>query len=164
MECKHKRMCEVMAGLGDVDETPRCGPPAAPRPGFAHLQYLRCALVVGGGCEPKGERLVEPAGLTVFGRRVRLGWRKHRRECPGKACGAGSFTEQDLRVAPERGLLTCRAGRWAAEMMGREGRAVSDAARELGCDGVRSTRSHPLLDADEGRIGAVEAVVPADRR
>ena len=44
-------------------------------------------------------------------------------------------------------------------MMGREGRAVSDAARELGCDGVRSTRSHPLLDADEGWIGAVEAVV-----
>ena len=86
----------------------------------------------GGRVWSKGERLVELVDLPVFGRRLRLGWRKRRWECRD-GCGAGSFTEQDARIAPERGL-TCRAGRWAAEVVDREGRASSDAAEELGCD------------------------------
>ena len=168
MECKYKRykrMCEVLAGLGGV-ELLEVGEP------------LDGALVVEfrtvGGSRPlcpgcggrvwsKGERLVELVDLPVFGRPVRLGWRKRRWECLDVACGAGSFTEQDSRIAPERGLLTCRAGRWAAEVVGRKGRAVSDAAEELGCDWHTVNKEvirwgQALLDADEGRIGAVEAV------
>ena len=124
---------------------------------------VRCARAAGAGCGRKGERLVELVDLPAFGRRVRLEWRKRRWECLDEACGAGSFTEQDPRIAPERGLLTCRAGRWSAEMVGREGRTVSAVARELGCDWHTVNKEvvrwgEALLDADEGRIGAVEAV------
>ena len=165
MECKYKRICEVMAGLGGVEILEASEPLDG-----ALLVEVR---TVGGsrpscpGCggqvRSKGERLVELVDLPMAGRPVRLGWRKHRRECPDSACGVGSFTEQDPRIAPERGLLTCRAGRWAAEMVGREGRTVSAVARELGCDWHTVNKEvirwgQALLEADEDRIGAVEAI------
>ncbi|MCQ3804886.1 MAG: transposase family protein [bacterium] len=54
--------------------------------------------------------------------------------CPRPTCAVGSFAEQDLSVAPERALLTSRAGRWVTEQVGRLGRTVSEVAEELGCD------------------------------
>lgn len=88
----------------------------------------------GGRVRSKGERPVELVDIPAFGRPIRLLWRKRRWECPDEACGAGSFTEQDPRIAPERSLLTSRAARWAADEVGRKGRTVAYVARELGCD------------------------------
>ena len=82
----------------------------------------------------KGEKLVALVDLPMSGRPVRLGWRNRQRECPNSACGVGSFTEQDPRIAPERSLLTTRAARWAAKALGRVGRTADNIAEELGCD------------------------------
>lgn len=88
----------------------------------------------GGRVRSKGERPVELVDLPAFGRPVRLLWRKRRWECPDEACGVGSLTEQDPRIASERELLTSRAAQLAADAVGRRGRTVAEAADELGCD------------------------------
>lgn len=98
----------------------------------------------GGKVWSKGDRTVELVDLPVFGRPARLGWRKRRWECPSPECGEGSFTEQDARIAPERGLLTTRAARWATEQVGRLGRTVTEVAEELGCDWHRQRRGGPV--------------------
>ena len=90
-----------------------------------------------------------------FGRPARLSWRKHRWECPSQECGVGSFTEQNPEIAPERVLLTTRAARWATRQVGR---AVAEAADELGCDWYtvndEVTRwGVALLEADQDRVG-----------
>ena len=87
-----------------------------------------------GRVRSKGERPVELVDLPAAARPVRLLWRKRRWECPDEACGVGSFTEQDPRIAPEQRLLTTRAARWAAKALGRAGRTVDNIASELGCD------------------------------
>ena len=74
-----------------------------------------------------------------------------------------SFAEQDLSVAPERALLTSRAGRWATEQVGRLGRTVSEVVEELGCDWHTVNKEilrwgDVLLTSDVSRFGAVEAV------
>ena len=67
--------------------------------------------------------------LPAFGRPVRLHWRKRRWACPDPVCGVRSFIEQDPAIAPERGLLTSRAARWATTQVGRRGRPVLDVAK-----------------------------------
>ena len=99
----------------------------------------------------------------MFGRPVRLWWRKRRWMCPDRTCEGGSFIEQDSSVAPERGVLTSRAGRWATVQVGRLGRTVSEVAVELGCDWHTVNNEvirwgEALLEADTGRYGSVEAV------
>ena len=75
----------------------------------------------------------------------------------------GSFTEVDERIAPARGALTARAGRWATMAVGRDARPVADVAAELGCDWHTVNRAvlawgEALLAADADRVGAVEAL------
>lgn len=120
-------------------------------------------MVVGGRLWSKGYRPVGLVDLPVFGRPVRLWWRKRRWVCPDRGCDGGSFVEQDAGIAPERGLLTSRAGRWATEQVGRLGRTVAEVAAELGCDWHTVNKEvvrwgDALLDADVRRFGSVEAV------
>ena len=152
METDGRRMCEVLVGLGKVDLV-----------GVEELVGDRLRVTIrsrgprpvcgrcGGRVWSKGERL------------VRLRWRKRRWMCPDQECGMGSFAEQDLSVAPERGLLTSRAGRWATEQVGRLGRTVSEVAEELGCDWHTVNKEvvrwgDALLGVDVSRFGQVEAV------
>ncbi|MBA2336970.1 MAG: ISL3 family transposase [Acidimicrobiia bacterium] len=105
---------------------------------------------------------VELVDLPAFGRPARLMWHKWRFSCPEGSCAVGSFTEQSPRIAPARGVMTDRAGRWVTEQVGRLGRTVAEVARELGCDW------HTINDAviaygtalidDPERIGPVTAV------
>ena len=117
----------------------------------------------GGKVWSKGERLVELVDLPAFGRPARLGWQKRRWECPSRCCGEGSFTEQDSRIAPERGLLTTRAARWATQQVGRLGRTVTEVADELDCDWHTvndevARWGEALLEADRNRVGKVVAL------
>jgi len=106
-----------------------------------------------------GIREVDLVDLPVFGRPVRLRWRKQRWRCP--ACGA-AWTEQKPEIASARCALTTRAARWATVQVGRHGRAVSEVAADLGCSW------HPVMDAvvlyggelvdDPARFGAVSAL------
>ena len=65
----------------------------------------------GGGVLSKGWKRTRLVDQPCFGRSVILEWPKRRWECPDARCGVGSFTEQDLRIAPERARLASRAAR-----------------------------------------------------
>jgi transposase len=128
------------------------------------------SIVASPSCPGCGERawvkdrpVVELVDLTCFGRPVMLRWRKHRWCCPRRRCRVGSWTHEDPRIAAPRLSVTDRAGRWATLQVGRNGRAVSDVAAELGAgwhainDAVIAY-GQALLDADDARVGAVEAL------
>jgi transposase len=105
---------------------------------------------------------VELVDLPCFGRPARLVWHKHRWRCPDDDCALGSWTGEDPRIAPARGAMTDRAGRWVCEEVGRLGRTVAEVARDLGCDwhtvnDAVIAYGTPLLE-DPNRIGEVEAL------
>jgi transposase len=89
-------------------------------------------------------------------------WHKHRWHCSDVDCPVGSWTGENVRIAPARAAMTDRAGRWSCVQVGRLGRPVAEVARELGCDW------HTVMDAvvaygtplveDPDRVGAVDAL------
>jgi transposase len=100
--------------------------------------------------------------LPCFGRPARLMWHKHRWRCPNDGCALGSWTGEDPGIAPARGAMTDRAGRWVCEQVGRLGRTVAEVARELSCDWHTVNQAviaygAPLVE-DPDRIGDVEAL------
>lgn len=110
----------------------------------------------------KDRPLVAYTDLPVYARPMSLLWRKHRWFCPNPQCRHGSWVSQDHRIAPARGKLTTRAGRWATSQVG-HGRTVSDVAAELGCDwhtinDAVAAYGHKLLTADRSRITMTDAV------
>jgi transposase len=81
---------------------------------------------------------------------------------PNVECAAGSWTGDEPRIAPARGAMTDRAGRWCTEQVGRLGRTVAEVARELGCDWHTVNDAvigygTPLVE-DPTRIGEVVAL------
>ena len=157
METDATRMCALLVGL-----------PAVTVVGVAEWpRWLRVVIAAeserpsccGRPVHRHGVREVELVDLPVFGRPVRLAWRKQRWRCP--VCGA-AWTEQDPTIASARCALTTRAARWATVQVGRHGRAVSEVAADLGCSW------HPVMDAvvlygtelvdDPARFGAVSAL------
>ncbi len=92
----------------------------------------------GGRVHRHGVREVEYVDLPVFGRPARLVWRKQRWRCT--RC-ARCWVDDDAEIATPRCVLTTRAARWSTRQVGRNGRAVSDVADELGCSW------HPVMDA-----------------
>jgi len=158
------RVCELLVGLPEVNvlgvdddaDGPlrvhveaRAGRPVCPR--------------CGGPVWRKDRDRVMLVDLPAFGRPVRLVWHKQRWECPDDACPVGTFTEQAPRIAPARGAMTDRAGRWVTVQVGRLGRTVAEVARELGCDwhtvnDAVIAYGTALIDGDEDRIGDVCAL------
>jgi len=155
-------MCELLVGLPDVnvlaveDTTPL----------RVHIEVRdpsRSCPDCGSVGVVKERRRVELVDLPVFGRPVRLVWHKHRLTCPSLVCGRRSWTSQDTRIAAPRLVMTDRAGRWVTAQVGRDGRTVSEVARELACDWhtVNDTvlsYGAALLDADTHRVGTVTAL------
>lgn len=104
----------------------------------------------------KDRPIVSYVDLPAFGTKITLAWRKHRLKCLNPACVRGSWTVTDHRIAAKQCLLTTRCAKWVTEQVGR-GRAVSDVARELGCDWhtVNDTLTlygEALLAADTKRV------------
>ena len=123
----------------------------------------RCVGVAAGWCGPRTSARCGLVDLPAFGHPVRLVWHKHRWFCPATDCSTGSFTEVAEEIAPVRSALTTRAGRWATTAVGRDARAVSDVAAELGCDWHTVNKAvlawgEALLAADCDRVGSVEAL------
>jgi hypothetical protein len=158
------RVCELLVGLPDVNvmgvvdvvddplrvhvearvERPRC------------IQRASQAVV-------KERPQVELVDLPVFGRAARLVWRKHRWECPNRSCRMRTWTGEEPRIAAARLSMTDRAGRWVTAQVGRLGRTVAEAARELGCDWHTVNEAviaygTALVDDDPNRIGEVTAL------
>jgi transposase len=111
----------------------------------------------------KDRPVVALVDLPAFGRPARLVWRKHRWSCPNGSCPIASWTEEALRIAAARLVMTDRAGRWVTEQVGRWGRTVNEVAVELGCDWhtVNDTVlafGTALVDDDPDRIGKVTAL------
>ena len=163
MEADPTRVCERLVGLGDVEVLGVDDEAGAPLRVHVRLRAPRLACeACGGPLWSDGERLVELVDLPAFGRPARLVWHKRRWRCPQQGCGAGTVTEQDPEIAPPRGKLTSRAGRWATRQAGRA-RPVDEVAAELGCSWHPVNASvrrwgQALLDADTARISDVEAL------
>ena len=163
MEENPTRICELLVGLGEVEVLGVDDESA----GSLALHIRTRARPACGGCGgavwSKGSAPMRLVDLPAFGRPVRLVWHKWRWRCPAASCPVGSFTEIAEQIAPARSALTARAGRWATIAVGRDARAVSDVAAELGCDWHTVMRvvvawGQALLAADCDRVGAVEAL------
>lgn len=155
-------MCELLVGLPDVNVvgvgdwplflriaiTTRAERPACPGCDGAVWLHDRIEVVL--------------VDLPCFGRQTRLVWSKQRWRCPSVTCAVVTFVEVDDRIAAERAGITDRAGRWATFQVGHHGRAVSEVAKDLGCDW------HTVMDAvvahgrvlidDPNRFGSATAV------
>jgi transposase len=109
-----------------------------------------------------GRRTVRLIDTPCFGRPVELVWRKRTWSCREPECGAGSFTEQDDRIARPRALLTTRACWWAIKQLRREHASVAGLARQLGTTWRTLWRAlEPLLRLmaqDESRLDGVTAL------
>jgi hypothetical protein len=92
----------------------------------------------GGLAHRHGIREVELVDLPVFGCPARLVWRKQRWRCTG--CGR-CWCDENAEIGAARCALTTRAARWSTLQVSRNGRAVSDVARDLGCSW------HTVMDA-----------------
>ena len=157
-------MCALLVGLPDVTVIGVVD--LAGVPIVVHVEQ-DAARPAGAGCArpaaAKGRRDVLLVDLPVFGRPAKLAWRKHRWRCSNRACGVGSWTGEDTRIAAPRLALTDRAGRWVTEQVGRYGRTVNEVAVELGGDWhtINDTvlaYGTALVDDDPARIGQPTAV------
>lgn len=158
------RACDLLVGLPAVNVL------EVVEPLVGRLEVTVESVVESPVCPNCGERawvkdrpVVELVDLTCFGRPVTLRWRKHRFWCPRPWCRQRSWTHEDPRIAAPRLSVTDRAGRWATLQVGRNGRAVSDVAGELGADwhainDAVIAYGQALLDADTDRVGSVEAL------
>lgn len=164
METNPIRMCELLVGLPAVNVLAvedQHGEPIR-----VHVESRRSrptCRACGQSAWVKERPVAELVDLPVFGRPVRLVWRKHRWECVDPACPIGSWTGEDRRIGAPRLGLTDRAGRWVTEQVGRWGRTVNEVAVELGCDWhtVNDTviaYGQALVDDDPDRIGVVTAL------
>ena len=96
------------------------------------VQFLRVEQIVEEplcpGCKGRAwvkDRVdVEYVDLPVYGKAMRLVWRKHRLKCPNDKCSAKTWINPDPRIAPERGYLTTRAAKWVTKQVGTD-RSVS---------------------------------------
>jgi len=100
--------------------------------------------------------------LPVYGKQMRLVWRKHRLTCPNPACAATTWMNTDPRIAPVKGYMTTRAAKWATKQVG-TGRTVKEVADELGCDWhtINDTVTRygaALLKADRQRVNRTCAI------
>ena len=158
------RVCEVLVGLGGVNVVGVDDVVDDPIRVHVETRRLRPDCV---RCETpavvKDRPVVELVDLPVFGRPARLVWRKHRWACPDDTCPAGTWTEQEPRIAAPRLALTDRAGRWVTFQVGKHGRTVNEVASDLGCDwhtvnDAVIAYGTALIDDDDDRIGDVEAL------
>jgi transposase len=158
------RACELLIGLPAVNVL------SVVEPLVGRLEITVESRIENPACPECGGRawvtdrpVVELVDLPCFGRPVVLRWRKHRLWCPRSWCRQGSWTHQDPRIAAPRLSVTDRGGRWATVQVGRNGRAVSDVAAELGADwhavnDAVIAYGQALLDADVDRVGTVTAL------
>lgn len=110
----------------------------------------------------RGRRLHTLIDAPVFGRPVRLVWRKRTWACGELACPVATFTERAEHVAAPRALLTTRARWWAVRQLRREHASVAGLARQLGTTWRTLWRAvEPLLASmagEESRFAGVTAL------
>jgi len=165
VETNPTRMCELLVGLPEVNVLgvqDRAGRPLVVTV-ESRIEAQRWCRQCGQRAQVHDRDNVELVDLPCFGRAARLVWRKQRWRCRQGSCPATSWTVHDPRIAAPRAALSDRAGRWVTVQVGRMGRAVSDVARELGCDwhtvnDAVVAYGQALLEADTARVGTVVAL------
>ena len=128
METNPIRVCELLVGLPDVTVLGVVDDGGEPLRVHIETRGVRppcreCRGVVW----RKDSDEVELVDLPVFGRPARLVWHKRRWECPDGSCRVRSFTEHAPQVAPARGVMTNRAGRWVTYQVQRDQGLVAGA-------------------------------------
>ena len=131
MERNPTRMCALLVGFRDVTVIVIVDVVGVPI--VVHVEQDAVRPTCAECDQPaalKGRRDVLLVDLPAFGRPAKLAWRKHRWRCSNRACGIGSWTGEDTRIAAPRLAMTDRAGRWVTEQVGRYGRTVNEVAVE----------------------------------
>ncbi|AYY11385.1 ISL3 family transposase [Actinobacteria bacterium YIM 96077] len=156
------RIVEALVGLKNVQVLAyqRAGPDVELL--IEQVEVTRFCPSCGTQAQIKDRPVVRYVDLPVFGTPMTLAWRKHRLRCPHERCHRRSWTLGDHRIAAKNCRLTTRCAKWATEQVGR-GRAVSDVARELGCDwhtinDALTTYGEALLEADTKRLTLTTAI------
>ncbi|AYY11805.1 ISL3 family transposase [Actinobacteria bacterium YIM 96077] len=156
------RIVEALVGLKNVQVLAyqRAGPDVELL--IEQVEVTRFCPSCGAQAQIKDRPVVRYVDLPVFGTPMTLAWRKHRLRCPHERCHRRSWTLGDHRIAAKNCRLTTRCAKWATEQVGR-GRAVSDVARELGCDwhtinDALTTYGEALLEADTKRLTLTTAI------
>ena len=105
-------MCELLAGLGDVEMVGIDDEAGEPLRVHVRCQAARpdCGAC-GGRLWSDGEKLVELVDLPAFGRPVQLVWHQRRWHRSNPECPAPTATERNLAVAPPRQRPTAPASR-----------------------------------------------------
>jgi transposase len=150
-------MCALLVGLPDVIVSGVGEWPSWLRIAVSCVGERPCCC--GRLAHRHGTREVVLVDLPVFGRPARLAWNKQRWRCP--MCRR-SWTDDNAEIGVGRCALTTRAARWATLQVGRNGRAVSDVARDLGC-GWRTVMDAVVVIGEQlidhpDRIGTVTAL------
>ncbi|HEX3794746.1 MAG TPA: ISL3 family transposase [Acidimicrobiales bacterium] len=115
-----------------------------------------------GAAQVKERPVVHYVDLPVYGKPMRLAWRKHRMRCPNPSCSMKSWVLRDHRIAAKACLLTTRAAKWATVQVG-DGRTVLEVAKELSCDwhtvnDAVITYGSALIEADRKRRNQTSAI------
>ena len=116
----------------------------------------------GGVARVKDRPVARYVDLAVYGRPMRLCWRKHRLACRNPECPKKSWVSADHRIAAVSCLLTTRAAKWATRQVG-GGRTVKEVAEELGCNWHTVNQAvtvygRALLGADKNRLNRTVAI------
>ena len=116
----------------------------------------------GGAATVKDRPVARYVDLPVYGKPMRLCWRKHRLACRNLDCPKKSWVSADHRIAAVSCLLTTRAAKWATRQVG-GGRTVKEVAEELGCNWHTVNQAvtvygRALLAADKNRLNRTVAI------
>jgi transposase len=116
----------------------------------------------GGVARVKDRPVARYVDLPVYGKPMRLCWRKHRLACRNLECPKKSWVSADHRIAAVSCLLTTRAAKWATRQVG-GGRTVKEVAEELGCNWHTVNQAvtvygSALLAADKNRLNRTVAI------
>ena len=170
METDPTRICQILVGLPDVTVVGVDDPPDGLL--VVHIestvQQTHCPR-----CSTRGwvkqRTVVMLTDLPSFGRPVRLAWAKIRRICPNPACGQGSWTSTDDRIACPGSTVTHRAGRWATEQVGQHRRCprsilLGRLEQQYGAaPGGTAARQKPGKAQEDRRMAVVAAQVALSR-
>jgi transposase len=109
---------QALVGLKDVRVLAYCrtGPDVSLL--IEQTGEVACCPDCHGSAQVKERPVVTYVDLPVYGRPMRLAWKKHRLRCVDPGCPRRRWVREDHRIAAKSCLLTPRCAKWATRQVG----------------------------------------------